>query len=80
MSKNNSFTTGKLLDFDYISNNYRLIAINLSKQIELEKSDLRQQVSFIRGLARNEAATIFFIIEKLQKTILDFLQNLVTIA
>ena len=31
MSKNNSYTTGKLLDFDCISNNYRLIAIDLSK-------------------------------------------------
>ena len=35
MSKNNDYTTGNLLDYEYISKHYKLIAINLSKQIEL---------------------------------------------
>ena len=34
MSKNNDYTTGNLLDYEYFSKHYRLIAINLSKQIE----------------------------------------------
>ena len=33
--------------FDYFLKHYRLIAIDLSKQIELEKSDLRQYFFFI---------------------------------
>ena len=35
MSKNNDYTTGGLLDYEYFSKLYRLIAIDLSKQIEL---------------------------------------------
>ena len=30
------YTTGCLLDYDYIKNHYRLIAVNLSKQKELD--------------------------------------------
>ena len=29
------YTTGCLLDYDYIKNNYRLIAVDLSRQQEL---------------------------------------------
>ena len=36
MSKNNDYTTGNLLDYEYFKGHYRLIAIDLSKQIELE--------------------------------------------
>ena len=34
MSNNNDYTTGKLLDFAYFKENYKLIAIDLSKQIK----------------------------------------------
>ena len=37
MSKNNDYTTGNLLDYEYFKDHYKLIAIDLSKQIELEK-------------------------------------------
>ena len=36
MSKNNGYTTGNLLDFAYFKENYRLIAIDLSKQTKLK--------------------------------------------
>ena len=42
MSKNNDYTIGNLLDWEYFSKHYRLIAIDLSKQIKLENSDLKQ--------------------------------------
>ena len=35
MSRNNDYTTGNLLDYEYFKNHCRLIAIDLSKQIEL---------------------------------------------
>ena len=41
MSKNSSYTIGNLLDYDYWSNHYKLIAIDLSRQIELENFDLK---------------------------------------
>ena len=42
MSKNNDYTTGNLLYYEYFSKHYRLIAIDLSKQIELGNLDLKQ--------------------------------------
>ena len=33
MRENNSYTTGNLLDYDYCSSHYKLIAIDLSKTI-----------------------------------------------
>ena len=36
MSKSNDYTTGNLLDYKYFSNHYKLIAIDLSKNMELE--------------------------------------------
>ena len=34
ISKNNDYTTGNLLDYEYFSKHYKLIAIDLSKQTE----------------------------------------------
>ena len=42
ISKNNDYTTGNLLDYEYFSKHYKLISIDLSKQIELENPDLKQ--------------------------------------
>ena len=36
MSNNNDYTTGNQLDFAYFKENYRLIAIDLSKQTNLK--------------------------------------------
>ena len=79
MSKNNDYTAGKLLDYEYFSKHYRLIAIGLSKQIELENPDLKQQINFIGRLEENNA-TMFFIIEKKEETTFDFSQNSVTVS
>ena len=39
MRRNNDNTTGNLLDCEYFSKHYKLIAIDLSKRIELENPD-----------------------------------------
>ena len=39
IGKNSDYTTGNLLDYEYFS---KLIAIDLSKQVELENPDLKQ--------------------------------------
>ena len=41
IGKNTGYTTGNLLEYEYFSKHDKLIAINLSKQIELENPDLR---------------------------------------
>ena len=62
MGKKNDYTTDNLLDYVYFLKHYKLIAIDLSDQIELENSDLKQQINFIGKLEENEV-TFFFIIE-----------------
>ena len=71
MSKNSNYTTGNFLDYEYFSKHYRLIAIVLSKQIELENPALRQQINFI-GKLEDDRATMFFIIGKSKETTFDF--------
>ena len=58
MSNNNDYTTGNLLDFAYFKENYKLIAIDLSKQTKLKDP---QQISFIGKLLATRGATMFFI-------------------
>ena len=77
LSKNNNYTTGNLLDFAYFKENYRLIAIDLSKQTKLKDP---QQINFIGKLeGQNNGATMFFITEKSEETTFEFLQNSVNI-
>ena len=78
ISKNNDYTTGNLLDYEYFSKHCKLIAIDLSKKIQLENPDLRQQINFISKL-EDDKATMFFIIEKPDETTFEFLQNSVSI-
>ena len=79
MSKNNDYTTGNLLYYKYFKDHYQLIAIDLSKQIELENPDLKQQINFIGRLEENNA-TMLFIIQKKQETTFDFSQNSVAVV
>ena len=77
ISRNNEYTTGNLLDYDYFKKYYKLMAIDLSKQQVLqENEDLIQQINFIGRLENDDVpANIFIIIEKKENTILEFSQN-----
>ena len=77
MSNNNDYTIGNLLDFGYFKENYKLIAIDLSKQTKLKDP---QQISFIGKLENQDhGATMFFIIGKSEETTFNFSQNSVKI-
>ena len=76
MNSNNDYTTGNLLNFVYFKENYRLIAIELSKQTELKDP---QQISSIDKLLNRHGATMFFIVEKSEETTFNFSRNSVTI-
>ena len=78
ISRNNEYTTGNLLDYDYFKKYYKLIAIDLSKQQLLqENEDLIEQINFIGKL--EEAANVFIIIEKKENAKLEFSQNLANV-
>ena len=75
ISKNNDYTTGNLLDYEYFSKHYKLIAIDLSKQIESENPNLKQQINFLDKL-EDDRLTTFLIIEKSEETTFEFSQKL----
>ena len=79
MSRNKDYATGNLLEYGYFSKHYKQIAIDLSKKIELENPDLKQQINFI-GRLDEDNATMFVIIEKSEETILQFSQNPATVV
>ena len=78
ISKYIDYTTGNLLDYECFSKHYKLIAIDLSKKIELENPNLKQQINLI-GKLEDDSATMFFIIKKSEETTLEFSQNSVSI-
>ena len=69
--KGGNYATGCLLDYDYFKKNYQLIAVDLSKQRELD-ADPRaiQQIEFI-GMLKTRS-NVFKILEKSKETILEF--------
>ena len=69
MSRYNDYTTGNVLDYLYHRNYYKLIGIDLSRQAN---TSIPQQVNFVGKLEEYDCETMFFIVEKQQKTILRF--------
>ena len=71
-SQGDDSTTGCLLDYSYFKENYKLIAIDLSKQQELD-ADPRaiQQINFTANLDREGNTTIFFITEKTKESFVN---------
>ena len=69
MSRNDDCTTVNLLDYLHHKKYYKIIGIDLSTQ---KKTSIPQQINFVRKLEEDDDATIFFIAEKQQKTILNF--------
>ena len=59
-NNNNNYMTGDLLDFAYYKDNYRLIAIDLSKQTKIKDP---QQINFIGKIEiQDNGVTMFSII------------------
>ena len=69
------YTTGCLLDYTYFKDNYKLIAVDLSKQKGLD-ADPRaiQQIAF-QGVVGGDAGTkirLYTILEQSEETMLEF--------
>ena len=56
-----------------ILRNYRLIAIDLTKETQLKDP---QQINFIGKLSRRSGATMFFVTEKSEETTFNFSKTL----
>ena len=77
IGQGNDYRTACLLDYPYFKENYKLIAIDLSKQQTLDDSPTAiQQVNFTENLDRAEGAWMVFVLKEVKKDILDFSQRL----
>ena len=77
IGKGEDNTTGSLLDYDYCKN-YKLVAVDLSKQKELD-ADPRaiQQIEFKYMLETD--STIYWVLEKSKETISEFYKGAVKV-
>ena len=67
------YPTGCFLDHSYSKKNYKMIAIDLSKQQALDVDPRAiQQINFAANLDRAGNTTMFLIIEKAKETALYF--------
>ena len=78
--KGDDYTTGCLLDYPYFKDHYKMIAVDLSRQNELD-ADPRaiQQINFTANLDRAGNTTMFFIIEEAKETVFEFSQGTVKV-
>ena len=78
--KGDDYTTGCLLDYPYLKENYKMIATDLSKQQAFDADPRKiQQINFTADLDRDGNTTMFFIIEQEKETIFEFSQGIVKI-
>ena len=66
------YTTCFLLDFAYFKDDFRLIAVNLSKQKALDADSRAIQQIIFTGQVDDEALKVFYILEKSKETLLEF--------
>ena len=78
--KGDDYTTGCLPDYHYFKENYKMIAVDLIRQNELD-ADPRaiQKFDFTANLDRAGNTTIFFIIEEAKETVFKFSQGTVKV-
>ena len=70
------YTTGCLLDYPYFKDNYKMIAINLSKQQALDADPREiQHISITANLDHAGETRKFLILYEPQETALDFSQG-----
>ena len=78
--RGDDYITGCLLDYTYFKDSYKMIAINLSKQQALDADPKAiQQINFTAKLDRAGNTIIYFILEKVKETKLDFSQGTVNV-
>ena len=80
IGQGDDYTTGCLLDYSYFKENYKMIAIDLSKQQALD-ADPRaiQQINFTANLDRAGNTRFYFILEEAKETVFEFSQGTIKV-
>ena len=63
-----------MLDYRYFKENYKMIAIDLSKTLDSDPRAI-EQINFTSNLDRAGNRTLFFIIEETKETVLELSQG-----
>ena len=80
IGQGDDYTPGCLLNYQYINDYHKMIAIDLSKQQTLDVDPRAiQQINFTGNLDRAGNARIYFILEEGKETILDISQGAVKV-
>ena len=78
--KGDDYTTGCLLDYTYFRDNYKMIAVDLSRQQALGPDPRKlQQINFTPNLDRAGDTRVYFILEESKETKLNFTQGTVNV-
>ena len=76
IGKGEDYTTGSLLDFNYFDKHYKLVAVDLSKQKELDANPRAiQQIEFKYMLGT--ISTIYWVLKKSKETIIEIYKGTV---
>ena len=80
IGQGNDYKTACSLDYSYFKNHYKMVAVDLSKQQELD-ADPRaiQQINFTANLDRAENTRFYFILEEAKETVFEFSQGTVKV-
>ena len=78
IGKGENYATGSLLDYSYFTKYYKVVAVDLSKQIELDVDPRAiQQIEFKYMIGTT--STIYWVLEKSKETILEFYKGTVKV-
>ena len=78
IGKGEDYTTGSLLDFNYFDKHYKLIAVDLSKQKELDADPrANQHIEFKYMIGTS--SIIYWVLQKSKETILEFYKGTVKV-
>ena len=78
IGKGKDYTAGPLLDYNYFKKHYKLVAVDLSKQKELDVDPRAiQQIEF-KYILRTDS-TIYWVLEKFKESKLEFYKGTVKV-
>ena len=78
IGKGEDYTTGSLLDYNYFNKHYKLVAVDLSKQKELDVDPRAIQQIESKYMLETDS-TIYWVLEKSKETVLEFYKGTVKV-
>ena len=74
------YTTDSLLDYPYFKDNYKMIAVDLSKQQALDSDPWAiQKININANVDKAGSTRIYFILEEAKETIINFSKGIIKV-